>query len=106
MPPSRGEPDRGTRSKDLVARRRRDRLASELRANIGKRKTQARARDRGKTEAMDITVALNRYDRHVPFFNGTVPLPEGLAIRPLEIGESALNRDGTDRHERGLNHLE
>lgn len=55
---------------------------------------------------MNITIALNRYDRHVPFFNGTVPLPEGLTITPLEVGESALNRDGTDRHERGLNHLQ
>ena len=55
---------------------------------------------------MNITIALNRYDRHVPFFNGTVPLPQGLAITPLEVGESTLNRDGTDRHDRGLNHLE
>lgn len=55
---------------------------------------------------MRITIALNRYDRHVPFFNGTVPLPPGLEIAPLEVGESAMNRDGTDRHERGLNHLE
>jgi 4,5-dihydroxyphthalate decarboxylase len=55
---------------------------------------------------MNITIALNRYDRHVPLFNGTVPLPKGLTITPLEVGESAMNRDGTDRHERGLNHLE
>ena len=53
---------------------------------------------------MRLTIALNRYDRHVPFFNGTVPVPPGLEIHALEIGESSLNRDGTDRHERGLNH--
>jgi 4,5-dihydroxyphthalate decarboxylase len=55
---------------------------------------------------MKISIALNRYDRHVPFFNGTVPLPKGLEIEPLEVGESMINRDGTDRHERGLNHVE
>ena len=55
---------------------------------------------------MNISIALNRYDRHVPFFNGTVPLPKGLEITPLEVGESAMNRDGTDRHVRGLTDLE
>lgn len=55
---------------------------------------------------MHITIAVDRYDRHVPFFNGTVKPPEGLNYTALEVGESALKRDGTDRHERGLNHLE
>jgi 4,5-dihydroxyphthalate decarboxylase len=51
---------------------------------------------------MELTVALNRYDRHVPFFNGTVRPPKGITLRPLEVGESSNNRDGTDRHERML----
>ena len=54
---------------------------------------------------MDLTIALNRYDRHVPFFNGTVSPPKGVAFKPLEVGESSVYRDGTDRHERMLKHL-
>jgi 4,5-dihydroxyphthalate decarboxylase len=53
---------------------------------------------------MDLTVALNRYDRHVPFFNGTVTPPKGITFTPLEVGESSAYRDGTDRHERMLKH--
>ncbi len=54
---------------------------------------------------MQLTVAINRYDRHVPFFNGTVRTPKGLTIQPLEVGESAVYRDGTNRHERMLTQL-
>lgn len=54
---------------------------------------------------MDLTIALNRYDRHVPFFNDTVVPPKGVRFRTLEVGESALYRDGTDRHERMLKEL-
>ena len=55
---------------------------------------------------MELTIALNRYDRHVPFFNGTVEPPSGITLKPLEIGESMPFRDGTDRHSRLLNDLE
>lgn len=55
---------------------------------------------------MELTIALNRYDRHVPFFNGTVTPPTGITLKPLEIGESMPFRDGTDRHSRLLNDLE
>ncbi|MDA1323716.1 MAG: 4,5-dihydroxyphthalate decarboxylase [Proteobacteria bacterium] len=55
---------------------------------------------------MELTIALNRYDRHVPFFNGTVAPPPGITFKPLEIGESVPFRDGTDRHSRLLNDLE
>ena len=55
---------------------------------------------------MELTIALNRYDRHVPFFNGTVTPPQGITLKPLEIGESTPFRDGTDRHYRLLNDLE
>lgn len=51
---------------------------------------------------MDLTIALNRYDRHVPFFNGTVTLPDGITLKPFEIGESTPMRDGADRHARML----
>ncbi len=51
---------------------------------------------------MELTIALNRYDRHVPFFNNTLAPPKGITLKPLEVGESAVYRDGTDRHERML----
>lgn len=54
---------------------------------------------------MELTFALNRYDRHVPFFNDTVRPPNGITVKPLEVGESSVYRDGTDRHERMLRHL-
>lgn len=49
---------------------------------------------------MELTIALNRYDRHVPFFNDTVKPPEGITLKPLEVGESAPFRDGGERHTR------
>jgi 4,5-dihydroxyphthalate decarboxylase len=51
---------------------------------------------------MQLTIAINRYDRHVPFFNETLKPPKGITLRPLEVGESSVYRDGTDRHERML----
>ena len=55
---------------------------------------------------MNVTLAINRYDRHVPFFMGTLPQPTGLTLTPLEVGESIPFRDGGERHLRMLNHLE
>ena len=55
---------------------------------------------------MELTIALNRYDRHVPFFNGTVEPPDGITLKPFEIGESVPFRDGTNRHPRILKDLE
>jgi 4,5-dihydroxyphthalate decarboxylase len=52
----------------------------------------------------ELTLAINRYDRHYPFFDGTVRFPDGIPIRPLEVGESTILRDGTDRHARMLKH--
>lgn len=46
------------------------------------------------------TMALERYDRHVPFFTGAVPMPDGLEILPLEVGIDHIHRNGRDRHER------
>ena len=54
---------------------------------------------------MQLTIAINRYDRHVPFFNDTLRPPDGITLRPLEVGESSVYRDGTDRHERMLKAL-
>ncbi len=54
---------------------------------------------------MRITIAINRYDRHVPFFNDTVNAPKGITFKPLEVGESSVYRDGTSRHGRMLKQL-
>ena len=47
----------------------------------------------------EITIAMDRYDRHFPFFDGTVKAPEGFAYRALQVGQSDMLRDGTARHE-------
>ncbi len=46
------------------------------------------------------TMALERYDRHVPFFTGAVEMPPGIDIEPLEVGIDHDHRNGRDRHER------
>ena len=48
------------------------------------------------------TMALERYDRHVPFFTGAITPPAGIEIEPLEVGIDLTHRDGRDRHERML----
>jgi 4,5-dihydroxyphthalate decarboxylase len=49
------------------------------------------------------TLALDRYDRHFPFFDGTVPLPPGLDLKVLQVGQENCWRDGDHRHGRMLN---
>lgn len=48
----------------------------------------------------EITIALERYDRHVPFFMGMVTAPDGIALKALEVGMAPPRRDGIDRHRR------
>ena len=48
-----------------------------------------------------ITIALSHYDRHVPFFDGTVQA-EGVDLNVLIVGQSDRQRDGEERHERML----
>ena len=50
-----------------------------------------------------ITLAIDRYDRHVPFFDGTVTLPPGLDLEVLQVGQETPLRDGRHRHEQMLN---
>ena len=49
-----------------------------------------------------LRVALERLDRHVPFFMGTIAPPEGFEWQALEVGlaNAPDRRDGTDRHTR------
>ena len=55
---------------------------------------------------MEISIALERYERHVPFFTGEVTAPSGITLKPLEIGETSMRRNGMDRHRRMLQDLE
>ena len=52
----------------------------------------------------EFTLAMDRYDRHVPFFDGTVKAPGGFRYRPLQVGQSDVLRDGTDRHGEMIHH--
>src|SRR3989440_3178412 len=51
---------------------------------------------------MNLTIALERYDRHFPFFDGTVKAPDGITLKALQVGQSHPARDGMDRHGRML----
>lgn len=53
-----------------------------------------------------ITLALDRYDRHVPLFLGAVEAPAGLRYEALEVGMAPPRRHGIDRHGRMLRDLE
>jgi 4,5-dihydroxyphthalate decarboxylase len=47
---------------------------------------------------VELTIALDRYDRHMPFFDGTVRQPNGFRLKALQVGQSYPLRDGVDRH--------
>jgi len=49
-----------------------------------------------------ISLALDRYDRHFPFFDGTLSVPSDLTLRVLQAGETTALRDGGHRHKRML----
>jgi 4,5-dihydroxyphthalate decarboxylase len=51
-------------------------------------------------EPLTLTIALERYDRHMPFFDGTVKTAPGLSLKALQVGQTGPLRDGNDRHER------
>jgi len=55
---------------------------------------------------LKLTIALDRYDRHFPFFDGTVKPPVGIELQVLQVGQSAPLRDGKERHERMLHQQE
>jgi 4,5-dihydroxyphthalate decarboxylase len=50
---------------------------------------------------LPLTLALAHYDRHVPFFDGSVA-PEGVDLSVLQVGQSAPLRHGKNRHQRML----
>ncbi|MQA67060.1 MAG: 4,5-dihydroxyphthalate decarboxylase [Alphaproteobacteria bacterium] len=48
---------------------------------------------------LKLTLALDRYDRHFPFFDETVQVPENIELEALQVGQSQSWRDGGRRHE-------
>ena len=50
----------------------------------------------------DISLAIDRYDRHFPFFDGTLDIPDSLNLTVLQAGETSSQRDGAHRHKRML----
>jgi 4,5-dihydroxyphthalate decarboxylase len=51
---------------------------------------------------LTLSLAMERYDRHFPFFDQTVTPPKGVDLKVYQVGQSSNLRDGTDRHERML----
>jgi 4,5-dihydroxyphthalate decarboxylase len=49
-------------------------------------------------DSLKLTLALDRYDRHFPFFDHTVSVPNGVDLDVKQVGESVTLRDGSDRH--------
>ncbi len=50
--------------------------------------------------SLSLSVAIDRYDRHFPFFDGTVAVPKDLNLKILQVGQTVTLRDGEFRHER------
>ena len=48
-----------------------------------------------------LSMALSHYDRHIPFFDGSVQV-DGVNLQVLEVGQSSPLKHGQDRHERML----
>lgn len=53
----------------------------------------------GRT-ALQITLALERYDRHLPFFDGTIDTAGPAKLNVLQVGQVFPLRHGIGRHER------
>jgi len=51
---------------------------------------------------MTITLAIDRYDRLMPFHDGSVEVPAGLDLKVFQIGQETHLRDGANRHVRML----
>jgi 4,5-dihydroxyphthalate decarboxylase len=53
-----------------------------------------------------LSLAIDRYDRHFPFFDGTVKPPPGIELKVLQVGQTVVLRDGEFRHERMIHDQE
>jgi 4,5-dihydroxyphthalate decarboxylase len=54
---------------------------------------------------LKLTMALSHYDRHTPFFDGSVQV-ENVDLEVLQVGQSSPLKHGQDRHERMLQQRE
>jgi 4,5-dihydroxyphthalate decarboxylase len=54
-------------------------------------------------DKIKLSIALDRYDRHFPFFDGTVNIPDDIELDVKQVGQSVQLRDGINRHGRMLN---
>ena len=50
----------------------------------------------------EISLAIDRYDRHFPFFDGTLDIPKSISLTVIQAGETSSQRDGVHRHKRML----
>ena len=50
---------------------------------------------------LKLTMALSHYDRHIPFFDGSVQA-EGVDLTVLQVGQSHPLPHGQDRHAEAL----
>ncbi len=53
-----------------------------------------------------VTIALDRYDRHFPFFLKQLSVPSDIELVPLEVGMVPPRRHGINRHRRMLHDKE
>ena len=51
---------------------------------------------------LTLCLAVEPYDRHFPFFDGTVSTPDDIDLKMLQVGQNVTLRDGIERHERML----
>ncbi|MDC0033623.1 4,5-dihydroxyphthalate decarboxylase [Alphaproteobacteria bacterium] len=49
-----------------------------------------------------LALALDCYDRHFPFFDGTLSIPSDVSLNVFQVGETTTLRDGGHRHQRML----
>tara|TARA_Y100001936_G_scaffold247633_1_gene293865 strand:+ start:51459 stop:52439 length:981 start_codon:yes stop_codon:yes gene_type:complete len=53
-----------------------------------------------------LSIALDRYDRHFPFYDGTAIPPDGVEFDVKQVGQGTSFRDGSDRHGRMIHNNE
>ena len=56
--------------------------------------------------SLTLSLAVDRYDRHFPFFDGTVKPPPGIELKVFQVGQTVVLRDGEFRHERMIHDKE
>ena len=56
--------------------------------------------------ALQLTMALERYERHAALMSGEVSIGDRAALKILEVGQGATLRDGSRRHERMFKEFE